>query len=26
LRAGRMLGDGDLKLITLALLSQTPRH
>ena len=26
LRAGRMLGDGDLKLITLMLLSQTPRH
>jgi DNA-binding PadR family transcriptional regulator len=26
LRAGRMLGDGDLKLITLALLSRTPRH
>ena len=26
LRAGRILGDGDLKLITLALLSQTPRH
>jgi DNA-binding PadR family transcriptional regulator len=26
LRAGRMLGDGDLKLITLQLLSQTPRH
>ena len=26
LRAGRMLGDGDLKLITLALLARTPRH
>jgi DNA-binding PadR family transcriptional regulator len=26
LRAGRMLGDGDWKLITLMLLSQTPRH
>lgn len=26
LRAGRMLGDGDLKLIALALLSETPRH
>jgi DNA-binding PadR family transcriptional regulator len=26
LRAGRMLGDGDLKLITLALLAETPRH
>jgi DNA-binding PadR family transcriptional regulator len=26
LRAGRMLGDGDLKLITLALMSETPRH
>lgn len=26
LRAGRMLADGDLKLITLLLLSQTPRH
>ncbi|THF55981.1 PadR family transcriptional regulator [Ollibium composti] len=26
LRAGRMLADGDLKLITLRLLSQTPRH
>lgn len=25
-RAGRMLGDGDLKLITLALLAETPRH
>ncbi len=26
LRAGRMLADGDLKLITLALLSEAPRH
>ncbi len=26
LRAGRMFGDGDLKLITLALLAETPRH
>ncbi|TKT80327.1 PadR family transcriptional regulator [Aquamicrobium sp. LC103] len=26
LRAGRMLGDGDLKLITLALLAEAPRH
>ena len=25
-RAGKMLADGDLKLITLALLAQTPRH
>ena len=26
LRAGRMLGDGDLKLITLSLLAEAPRH
>lgn len=26
LRAGRMLGDGDLRLITLALLDEAPRH
>jgi DNA-binding PadR family transcriptional regulator len=26
LRVGRMFGDGDLKLITLALLAETPRH